>query len=248
MTDRPDILAPNEIHVWPIELNGASYAIRSLEEHLCDDEVSRANRYHRPGDRRHYLVAHGVLRELLAGYTGKEPGEITFAQTGVGKPFLSMGRSALPIRFSLAHSGDYAVVAITLSAEIGIDIEKIDPSLRVEGLVERFFSPDEIIELRTIPPAERNSAFFSAWVRKEAYIKARGEGIINRLHQFTVAMSLEGMPLLLSDSLDPSACLLWRVHDLNIAAGYACALATKPEGKQINVFHDWKQHRRALSV
>lgn len=222
-----DSLAPEVLHVWSILLTQPEAIVRGLEEHLSMDELRRADRYRRELDRTRYVVAHGALRELLADYTSQTPRNISFGHTATGKPFLINDQGEQRLRFNLSHAGEWAIVALVLSTDVGIDIEQIDSDVSVEAVAERFFSRSEFEALREVPSEQRTVVFFTAWTRKEAYVKARGEGIAGRLRGFSISIAPEQIPILLTDSIDAHATLHWRIYDLDIARGYAAAIAAE---------------------
>lgn len=230
-------LTRDDLHVWQIPLHQSGDVVRMLEGHLSVIEARRAIRYRREMDRRRHVVAHGALRELLAEYTAQTPRDVSFGHTAIGKPFLIDNRREKPLRFSLSHSGDWAVVAVALSTEVGVDIEQIDSEVSVEAVAERFFSRSEFEALRNAPSEQRTEFFFTAWTRKEAYLKARGEGIADRLRSFSVSVNPEQIPVLLTDSKDPPAVRGWRIYDVDIACGYAAALAAEGDTHQIHLMH-----------
>jgi 4'-phosphopantetheinyl transferase len=113
---------------------------------------------------------------------------------------------------------------------VGIDLEYIRSDLQVEQLAERFFSRREIATLRTLPPEVQRQAFFLCWTRKEAYLKARGEGLSLPLDQFDVSL-IPGEPAaLLSTQRDPYEVSRWSLQELTPAPGYAAALAVEGHG------------------
>ena len=227
MSDPLGGLTRDVVHVWQILLRQSEDVVHTLQGHLSMDELQRADRYRRELDRCRYIVAHGALRELLADYTARTPRDISFGHTPAGKPFLIDDRSEQRLRFTLSHSGEWAIVGLALSTEVGIDIEQIDSDVSVEAVAERFFSRSEFEALREVPSEQRTVAFFTAWTRKEAYLKARGEGIADRLSSFSVSVDPEQIPILLTDSIDAYATLHWRIYDLDTAPGYAAAIAAE---------------------
>ena len=228
-------LRPGALHVWRILLSQSEEVIRVLEEHLSIDEIRRAERYRHGRDRSRYIVAHGALRELLADYMAQMPRDISFGYTTTGKPFLTNKGGGSPIRFNLSHSGEWAMVGLALSTEVGIDIEQIDRDVSVEAIAERFFSRSEFEAIQGIHLEQRIAAFFSAWTRKEAYVKARGDGIADRLRSFSVSIDPEQSAMLLTDSMDPGGTLHWKIYDLDIACGYKAAIAAEGTTHQIHM-------------
>lgn len=227
MTNSLGGLTSDALHVWRILLRQSEDVVHTLQEYLSMDEARRADRYRRERDRTRYVVAHGSLRELLADYTSQTPRNISFGHTATGKPFLIDDQGERRLRFNLSHAGEWAIVALAASMEVGIDIEQIDSDVSVEAVAERFFSLSEFEALREVPSEQRTGAFFTAWTRKEAYVKARGEGIADRLRHFSVSIAPEQIPILLTDSIDAHAALHWKIYDLDIAPGYAAAIAAE---------------------
>ena len=220
-------LAPDAIHVWRIQTDQSRIVARRLEGYLGVKEARKADAYRREADWRRFVVAHGALREILAWYTSRAPQDVTFRFTTAGKPFLTDRQGGQPLRFSLSHSGEWALVGVSLSVDVGVDIEEIDSAVSAEAVVERFFSRRESEAFQAVPPEHRTAAFFAAWTRKEAYVKARGDGVVNRLHRFSVSVDPRRLPILLDDSLDAHAPLHWSIYDLNVASGYAAAVAAE---------------------
>ena len=122
----------------------------------------------------------GRLREILSRYLDLAPAALRFDHNAYGKPSVA----GAGLHFNVSHSGDWAMLAVSAEQEVGIDIERIDPSFVQEQIPERFFSPREVAQLRSLPPSEQTGAFFRCWTRKEAYIKARGLGLALALDSF----------------------------------------------------------------
>lgn len=123
-----------------------------------------------------------------------------------------------------------ALYAITRGREVGIDLEFIRCDLEAEQIAERFFSHSEIATLRALPKHFQKCAFFLGWTRKEAYIKARGEGLSLPLDQFDVSL-IPGEPAaLLSTQPDSDDAFRWSLQELTLASGYVAALAVEGRG------------------
>jgi 4'-phosphopantetheinyl transferase len=116
-------------------------------------------------------------------------------------------------------------MAVASDREVGIDIERHRPEFATDNLAEQFFSPDEVRAIRCLPAEDQERAFFDCWTRKEAYIKARGQGLSIALNQFTVAVSGEQTSVLLSTAHDPGAVTKWRVCEIEAPVGFSAALA-----------------------
>lgn len=232
-------LTSGVLHVWCARLTQSDGVVRALKQHLSPDEVLRADRYRRERDRIRYVIAHGALREMLADYTGQSPHDVSFGRTAAGKPFLIDDRGERTLRFNLSHSADWAVAGVALSTEVGVDIERVNPGIEIDAVVERFFSHSESEALRAVPTDRRVAAFFTAWTRKEAYVKARGEGILDRLGSFSVSIDPDRPASLLTDATDGAG---WSIYDLDIAPGYAAAMAAEGTTHRIQVMRWARRH------
>lgn len=213
-----------EVHIWHASLEQAGEACHGLRAILSEEELKRAERFHFDRHRWHFVAGRGILRHLLSLYTGIEPGHLQLAYTRNGKPFLPGMDGASGIRFNLSHSGGMAVYAFTRGREVGIDIEHQQPIDDMDRIAERNFTEKEYTTLRTLPEGERLEAFYLCWTRKEAFIKAIGEGISYPLQQFDVTL-IPGEPArLLSVDGSLEKARRWSMQNLTIAEGYAAAL------------------------
>jgi 4'-phosphopantetheinyl transferase len=230
------ILARNEIAVWVIDL--ASQEDRNAHYYrlLSRDEVERAHRFHFERDRMHYTVARAAMRQILGRYTGQAPQEVVFAYGPKGKPELFTEGKECHIKFNLSHSAELAVLAVSQGMTVGVDIESIDPSFATQEIAERFFSVAEVNTLRALPASEKAEAFFSCWTRKEAYIKALGEGLAVPLNSFAVAFGPDVSPALLHVAGNPAEVLRWSIYDVETIKGYKAALVAEGSGQQLRRF------------
>jgi 4'-phosphopantetheinyl transferase len=230
--DRPDAvtLSGNELHVWCARLDPPSDTIHALHATLNAEERERADRFHYPGGREYYIVGRGVLRDILGHYLKTEPARITFTYSSHGKPFLDESAVDLPIRFNLAHSGLLVVYAFVLGRDVGIDIEKNRPDFAGQRIADRFFSPREAYTLRTLPKEQREEGFLNCWTRKEAYIKARGEGLSFPLDAFDVSLKPGEPAALVATQGDPEEAARWSLYALETEPDYAAAVAVEGRG------------------
>jgi 4'-phosphopantetheinyl transferase len=125
---------------------------------------------------------------LLAGYLGQPPQAICFAYNEWGKPALAPEFVESDLRFNLSHSEDLAMYAFVLERDVGVDLEMIGVEVVNERVAENFFSPSEVETLRALPREHQAEAFFNCWTRKEAYVKARGQGLSIELKSFDVSL------------------------------------------------------------
>ena len=223
MTHAVTSLADDDVHVWQAPLDRAG-DLPALFATLADDERARAARFHAERDREHFIAGRGLLRAILARYVGVPAAELSFAYGPHGKPMLSAGSNAGDLRFNLAHSHGMALYALARGREVGVDLEYIAPRGE-EGIAERFFSAAEVATLRRLPATERRDAFYACWTRKEAYIKARGDGLALDLSRFDVSLAPgEPAALLRHDDEVPAR---WSLAALDVAPGYAAALCVE---------------------
>jgi len=224
------VLGQDEIHVWRSGLDQTPSRIQSLRQNLTTDEQARAERFHFAKDRGHFIVARGVLRAIIGRYLNRAPEHLPFCYGSHGKPALAGEGDQDSIRFNVSHSHGMALYAVARGREVGVDIERIRDDLAVAEIAERFFSPSEITTLMELPTDLRHHAFFRCWTRKEAYIKARGEGLSMPLDQFDVSLAPGEPAAILGSRPDPSEALRWHLRELTPAPGYAAALAVEGSG------------------
>ena len=232
----------DEVHAWRATLDQPPSQVQSLLLNLATDEQTRAERFHFARDRARFIVARGVLRAILGRYLNREPACLPFCYGSHGKPALAGQSDRGAIRFNASHSHGVALFAVTRGREVGIDIERIRFDLAVAEIANRFFSRREIAMLRALPAASQHQAFFRCWTRKEAYIKARGEGLSMPLDQFEVSLAPGAPAAMLGTQGDPSEASRWSLQELTPAPGYAAALAVEGHGWHLNCWQ-WPDPR-----
>lgn len=213
-------LEASTVHVWRIALDQPEENVRSFRRMLEPDEVNRAGRFHFEKHQRHFIVARGFLRSVVARYLETPPETLRFAYGAYGKPELA---SEHVLRFNLSHSHEVALLAVTREAELGVDVERIRADFASDEIARRFFSRAEVEVFNALPKEEQVAAFFRCWTRKEAYIKAIGKGLSQALDAFDVTLGPNVEPALLRVEDDDAS--RWLLTDLNAGAGYAAALA-----------------------
>jgi 4'-phosphopantetheinyl transferase len=222
----------DEVHVWRACLDQTTSRIDRLYTVLSPDERERAGRFYFQRDREHYIVARGVLRMILGRYLEIQPDRVRFCYSPYGKPSLVDEDGGDLLRFNLSHSGGLVLYAVACDRELGIDIECIRDDLADKEIADRFFSAAEVAVLQTLARDVWSQAFFNCWTRKEAYIKALGEGLSHPLHEFDVSLVPGEPAALLSTRRDPKEASCWSLRELETGAGYVAALAVKG--------HDWR--------
>lgn len=217
----PDALTPGIVHLWQRSLHASEEAIQGCHQLLLPEECERASRYRVERPRGDYILTRGTLRSLLSRYLRTHPKEITFQYTEYGKPFLANSE----LCFNVSHTDGLALMAFMLKREVGVDVERVRPQSDVMTIAERFFSVHERSNLRRLTGNEVHAAFFRCWTRKEAYIKAVGEGLSHPLHQFDVAIDPNPRQALLATRPDPEERKRWSIYNVPVQTGYAAALA-----------------------
>jgi 4'-phosphopantetheinyl transferase len=223
-------LSSRDVHVWRASLSVSETRLADFHAILADDELARAARFRNPQHSAHYTVGRGVLRMLLSRYLNRQPQDIHFSYSHYGKPFIE--DAAETLRFNLSHSQELALYAFTHQREIGIDIEYMRSVSSRDQIAEQFFSPNENQALRALPVAQQAIGFFNCWTRKEAYIKAHGEGLSLPLDQFDVTLAPGEPAALLETRVVSDRAERWALQALRPGANYLAALAV--EG------HDWE--------
>jgi 4'-phosphopantetheinyl transferase len=226
-------LAQDEVHLWRASLDQEPPVVEKLRQTLSAAELGRAARFRIPEARNRFVAARAILRDILSRYVGFGPAELEFGYRPRGKPFLAHYGETAGLKFNLSHSHGLALYGITVGREIGVDVERVRPSPDYEKIAARFFSAAETAALLDLPGELRAESFFRCWTRKEAYIKARGEGLAVSLSSFEVSLASGEGPALLRAGDDPSELERWTLLPLPPIAGYAAALAV--EGKELRL-------------
>ena len=189
--------------------------------------MARANRFKFPHLRNRYIAGRGALRAILAHYLQTDAGALRFDYLENGKPMFAEQFAHDGIHFNLSHTGDLALVAVTRIGLLGVDVEWVRPIKNVDELVARFFSERENELFQKVPAEQKPAAFFNLWTRKEALLKATGEGITRSLNLVEVSF-LPGEPArFLAISGDAKAAEQWTLRDFTPAKEYAGAVAVQ---------------------
>jgi 4'-phosphopantetheinyl transferase len=227
-------LGERDIHVWCADLDSGTGEFEEFWRILSEEEQARATRFHFAKDRRRFILCRGFLRTLLANYLSTLPSRVPLCYGKKGKPQVTDGSGKTKVKFNLSRSAGVAVYAFSRNNEIGVDIEHIRDIPEMEETVERFFSIRENDVFYSLPSSEKRQAFYACWTRKEAYVKAVGEGLFYPLNGFDVSFSPNQPARLLSIDGDPEKASQWFMLSLKPAAGFAGALAVKGQ--------DWRPH------
>ena len=222
-------LPDSEIHVWAATLAVPADKLASLAATLTPDETERAHKFKFERHRNRFIAGRGALRGILGPYLRANPADLRFIFSANGKPALAETFAGAGIHFNLAHTEDLALVAVTRVGRIGVDVEGVRPVKDVDDLVARFFSERENEAFQKVSDDQKPAAFFNLWTRKEALLKATGEGITRSLSLVEVSF-LPGDPArLLAIDGDAAPAAQWSLRELSPAAGFTGALAIQAQ-------------------
>jgi 4'-phosphopantetheinyl transferase len=205
----------------------------NLRATLAHDEIERAERFKFQKGKEQYVLGRGFLREILSCYCGIEADKLRFRYGARGKPYLIEEQAGSNFMFNYAQTKAAVLCAITREAEIGVDIEYVTNEIDDQALAEQYFSPDEATALSALPVGARQRAFLKCWTRKEAYIKAKGEGLHLDLKSFEVFDSAESAARLHIEN-NPKESARWTLVDLDVPGDYIAALAIESQNCRVN--------------
>lgn len=195
-------LSKEDVHIWRIDLG---------------DEPAK-----------HRAISRSGLRAILGRYLNCNPADIRFEYGAKGKPALAGEHGVEAIHFNLSHSGSICLYAFTRAGRIGIDIEWMGRRMTdMWAVAKRFFSPAEYAAIAALPPEQKSRGFFNCWTRKEAFIKARGDGLSMPLDRFVVTLAPGEPARLVRVEDDPPEIERWTLKELEPAEGYAGAVAVE---------------------
>lgn len=219
------VISNNEVHVWRINISQNIKRLEQFEALLTTDETLRAGKYKQQKDTYRFIVSRGAQRIILGRYLSTPPQQLQFVLGDNKKPHLIDVDGSI-IRYNLSHSGDWIVLAIA-TLPIGADVEFIDTAFPYQDILEDNFSKEEVDHIGSSP--ER---FFAMWTRKEAILKATGQGLGDHL-QITPALNGEHE---LDASLTGSD-KNWQLNSFELCAGYISTVVTEDAGQSLEFFN-----------
>jgi 4'-phosphopantetheinyl transferase len=226
------VLSEDAVHVWCASLQHSTFEVEQLAATLSEDERTRASRFHFPQHQRRFIVARGLLRRLLADYLQLNSSKIEFNYTQRGKPVIAQDSH---LQFNLSHSEELVVYAFCWHHLVGVDVEYIRLASDIEQIADRFFTKWEYDGLRSLPLEERTLAFFRCWTRKEAYLKACGDGIAGGLDTIEVSLTPEAEIRHINNST--ALAQKWGLQNLIPAVDYVGAIASPNPHLKISHWH-----------
>lgn len=233
MSDRrgPGVLEEGIAHACIVPLYAGPQTVRRMYGLLSPAERVRAARFAFDRDRRTFVMSHGILRRVLGVVCHENPARLRFRQGLRGKPYLVDAPPGL--QFNLSHTEGFCLVGVTRGAAIGVDVERVRATDDMAALVRQCFSVAEQREFDALPQAERCRAFFKGWTRKEAFIKAIGDGLSYPLDSFDVSLAPQGPARLLAIGGSNRQAAEWTMDALEPAPDVQAAVAVAAAGVQV---------------
>jgi 4'-phosphopantetheinyl transferase len=224
-TGVPTFPGEGEVHLWRVRLSDENAP--HLRAVLTGDERRRADRFRFAADRRRFTVTRAVLRTILGHYLRAAPDSLCFEYSEFGKPSLVRSQNPQGISFNVAHSGDRSLLAFGLATHLGVDVEDTNIERNVAGLARVAFSPAQYGSFLALPDAARRRAFFDAWTRQEAVVKALGGGLSIPLN---------------SAEVEAACAPEWSVQNFEMDGPYAAAVAVRARSVDLRLW-DWAPAR-----
>lgn len=217
----PLTLAENTLHIWTLRTKPSPEALERFGALLSDEERRRAMQFRLTQAREAFVAARGALRYLLGCCLDRDPAALRLVDDSLGKPHLACGETT---QFSVAHSAERLVIALGAGCPIGVDVEQMVSLENLDRMVGRCFCPEEAAEILSLPPPQRQAAFFCCWTRKEAYSKATGGGL-HTFQSFRVTVQPGSAARLVASEREASVGAEWTLEDLELGPGYWAAIA-----------------------
>jgi phosphopantetheine--protein transferase-like protein len=224
-----------DLHV--VKLGQSPETVAGFCDCLDDSERHRADRFLRPEHRDRFIVGRGTLRQILGRHLSLAPSDVRIVVSPSGKPGLHQDHNS-DINFNLSHSDHLAAIFIAKRQKVGVDIEQVRGDVDHAGLAERYFAPAERADVIAVDESQRLARFFAYWTGKEAYSKARGLGLNLPLDQYDIKLDDRGYPACVQDRTLPPNQAPWHVCGINIADGFAAAIASEKRFARFRLFGD----------
>jgi 4'-phosphopantetheinyl transferase len=234
-------LSADAVHVWRADLDLEAGRLRSLEQNLSVDERARAARFRFAQDRKRFIAARGLLRQIVAYYLNMAARELRFGYGAHGKPFLAEPKYS-GLHFNVSHSLDLALIAVAYEREVGVDIEHVRTDIAVKEIAEIVLSGPEKHALSRFVGEAKRMAFLQLWTRKEAYIKADGRGVSLPLKHIDVSVPANRVSVLDEATGKSKVCGRWMLQTLAVGPDYAAALAAEGQDWQLTCWQ-WQDRQ-----
>jgi len=231
----PPTFPIGRVDVWRVRLDEPP-TVGSEASVMSVDEFTRASRFHFEKDRVHFTRCRSALRRVLAGYLQIPAVEVRFEYLLSGKPQLSAEQNPQALQFNVSHSAGMALIAVRSQHRLGVDIERIRDDVDTNSLAERFFSLRERAGLQSLPDHLRVPGFYACWTRKEAFLKATGDGLSFPLADFSVTTHPDLYPELEEIRGNTETCKRWFLADLSVVDGYRATVALEQSYPRLETF------------
>jgi 4'-phosphopantetheinyl transferase len=231
------ILSDEEAHIWRADLKANECFQSSFLKLLSPDEKNRAQKFRFAKDNRNFIIARGILRSLIGKYLEINPAEISFQYSEFGKPGIADNNT---LQFNISHSQNMALFAFTTKFNVGVDVEFVNPDIEVKDIAAKFFSTNEIMNLLALPEKQQALGFFNCWTRKEAFIKAVGEGLSFPLDKFEVSLEPNKPAKLLATDWQPDAVSKWSIYSMSPGENFVGSLAIEGLVEKVK-FCNWQK-------
>ena len=232
-------LGEHQVHVWLFHMNTTPPGIKRFYPLLSAEEKERSERFVHFMHRKRFIASHGFLRSVLGRYLDIAPEQVQYDKKENGKPILKASAHEDAIRFNLSHSNHLAMLAVSRSLELGMDVEYMDRKNQWQKLIKRFFTEPEQQAIFSLPENRQQQAFFQVWTRKEAHMKVTGQGLHLSPTRFTVSVPPTPAQLLAMDDVDDAELARWQMHDIILpesARAYCACLSVEGEAGGIQQF------------
>lgn len=214
--------ADNNFHIWEIPLDILGINLNDCFQKLSQEEKKVAMRFQFEKHRRRYIISHAAMREIFSTYLNVPNSEITVHVAEHGKPYLENN----PLYFNLSHSHEMALLGLSFQGNVGVDIEYMNPSINFMSIAERYFTPEEVSQLKDVPLEARYQHFYLCWSAKEAYLKAKGIGIATHLKMFTLGIQTLNEIKILTINQEIKEFSTWFVQSMCSIDGYVATVVS----------------------
>lgn len=224
-----------EIHLWVINYYDHVEQYLSYRELLLEDERRREEQFATDSLRKRFAISRGVLRRLLQFYLSKPNGDIEFLYGKQGKP--SLADKSIDLEFNLSHSQDLIIYGFVREFPIGVDIEYINPNIFYHTLENSVLSVAERSRFGQLDQGQKIQAFYRAWTRKEALLKADGVGLSKPLEDVEVTFTDFEEVQVISIDGDVNQAASWSLHTIECLSGYCGAVAAKTPSNNMKILY-----------
>lgn len=231
----------DDIHVWVVDVDRHFARVESFYKTLDLRERERAGRFNFQLHGQRYIVAHGLLRQIIGRIIDLPPEAIVYRYGKLGKPYLVGDHKTDNLQFNLSHCEGLVLIGLSRRRRVGVDIEGIRDVPDFIQVARRFFGPREIAALQGSSPADRLLLFYKIWTLKEAYLKGLGCGLSVPLDVFEVPASSYSPALHKFDEINIDNIPGWEVMPLAPVPGYIGAVAGEGRNWKLKC-RSWDQH------